>query len=225
MRTSITTVLELGLMATAASAARADTYARVNKSSGTPKIVASCTPGQHLITGFKNILACLMALAFLIYPNVARAQNSRNSVSAYATSDKFTQSLIRGLTAKKFQVSKGYPEPYTFQNCVDYTYPSLKNCLLANPAAPYVTPVVKLWPDEYMDPAMANAFVEADPGYSMTYRLDPMEAIIIYGQMPPPGRYMGLQTWEVSESGKWKPKDYNQWANTPDPAFPNAVLV
>jgi hypothetical protein len=123
-----------------------------------------------------------------------------------------------------FQVTQGYPKLYTFQDCVNHTYPTLKNCFLANPAAPYVVPVVKSWPNEYVDPAMVNAFVETKPGYSASYRLDPREAIVIYGQMPPPGRYMGLQTWEFSEHGKWKPKDYNQWANTPDLPIPMQYL-
>ncbi len=69
-----------------------------------------------------------------------------------------------------------------------------------------------------------DAFVETDPGYSVTYRLDPREAVVIYGQMPPPGRYMGLQTWEFSEHGKWQPKDYNEWANTPDLPIPIQYL-
>lgn len=43
-----------------------------------PNRLSRSTPGQHLIAGFKDILACLLALAFLIYPNLARAQNSRN---------------------------------------------------------------------------------------------------------------------------------------------------
>ena len=138
--------------------------------------------------------------------------------------DEFTERLIRDLTEKGFQVSEGQAKPYTLQDCIDRTYPSLKNCFLANPAAPYVTPVVKTWPDEYVDPATVNAFVETDPGYSVTYRLDPREAIVMYGQMPPPGRYMGLQTWEFSEHGKWKRKDYNHWANTPDLPFPMQYL-
>ncbi|MRR34436.1 hypothetical protein EG829_07005 [bacterium] len=47
---------------------------------------------------------------------------------------------------------------------------------------------------------------------------------MIYGLMPPPGRYMGLQTWEFSKHGKWKPKDYDQWADTPDLPFPMQYL-
>jgi hypothetical protein len=47
MRTLMTAFLALGLMAIAVSAARADTFACVNKSSGEVKIVASCTVGTN----------------------------------------------------------------------------------------------------------------------------------------------------------------------------------
>jgi hypothetical protein len=132
--------------------------------------------------------------------------------------------MIHSLKMSGFQVSQGYPKLYTFQDCIDHTYPSLKNCFLANPAAPYVLPVLKLWPDEYEDPAMVNAILETKPGYSATYRLDPREAIVIFGQMPPPGRYMGLQTFEFSQHGNWRDIDYDQWANTPNLPLPIQFL-
>ena len=47
MRTLTAGALALGLMAIAASAARADTFACVNNSSGEVKIVASCTVGTN----------------------------------------------------------------------------------------------------------------------------------------------------------------------------------
>ncbi len=144
--------------------------------------------------------------------------------SGGGSADEFTEKLVADLTASGFQVSQGYPKLYTLQDCIDHTYPSLKNCFQANPASPYVIPIVKLWPDEYVAPAMVNAFVETQPGYSATYRLDEREAIVMYGRMPPPGRYMGLQTWAFSQDGKWKPEDYNQWANTPDLPFPIQYL-
>jgi len=73
-----------------------------------------------------------------------------------------------------------------------------------------VMPVVKSWPDEYVDPAMKNGFGRTRPGYSVTYRLDPREAIILFGRMPPPAKYMGLQTWMFTtgwalEERPWDP--------------------
>ena len=113
---------------------------------------------------------------------------------------------------------------YTIEDCIHYTYPALKNCFGANPAAPYVIPVVKLWPDEYLDPAQVDSIMDTNTGSTTMYRLDPREAIVIYGLMPPPGRYMGLQTWQFSEHARWKTKDYNQWADEPDLAFPMQYL-
>lgn len=106
----------------------------------------------------------------------------------------FEQQLIRELRSRDLEVSVGYPRVYSQADCA-YSYPVFKNCFGNNPAAPYVMPVVKSWPDEYVDPAMKNGFGRTRPGYSVTYRLDPREAIILFGRMPPPARYMGLQTW------------------------------
>lgn len=100
----------------------------------------------------------------------------------------------------------------------------LKNCFANNPAAPYVTPVVKTWPGEYVNPAAVNAFGRTRPGYTTTYRLDPRDAIVMYGKMPPPGRYMGLQTWEFSQHGRWKARDYLKWARTPNRPVPMQYL-
>ena len=138
--------------------------------------------------------------------------------------DEFTQVLARHLTEKGFQVSQGYPMVYTMDDCHAHSYPAFKNCFQANPAAPYVLPVVKSWPDEYVDPAVRNGFVETLPGYSATFRLDLGEAIVLYGKMPPEGRYMGLQTWEFSQHGRWRPKDYSQWASVENLPFPIQYL-
>jgi hypothetical protein len=47
MKTLMVSVLAVGLMAIVASAARADTFACVNNSSGTVKVVPSCTVGTN----------------------------------------------------------------------------------------------------------------------------------------------------------------------------------
>lgn len=72
-------------------------------------------------------------------------------------------------------------------------------CYANNPASPYVTAIVKSWKHEFVDPATVNAWGKTRPGYSTSYRLDPREAIVVYGKMPPParymGRYMGLESY------------------------------
>ncbi|WES63823.1 hypothetical protein P0L94_15290 [Microbacter sp. GSS18] len=109
------------------------------------------------------------------------------------------QSVIRDLEKQGYEVSVGYPLLYTQDLCDRYTYETFHNCFANNPASPYVIPVVKSWPDEYVDPSTVNGFGKTRPGYSATYRLDEREAIVILGEMPPEGRYMGLQSWVFSQ--------------------------
>jgi hypothetical protein len=96
----------------------------------------------------------------------------------------FVQRLIGELRTSGLEVSVGYPRLYTQADCA-YSYRVFHNCFGNNPASPYVMPVVKSWPEEYVDPAMENGFGRTRPGYSVTYRLDPREAIILFGRMPP----------------------------------------
>jgi len=130
----------------------------------------------------------------------------------------FTERLIRQLRSHDLEVSVGYSRVYTPADCA-YTYPVFHNCLGNNPASPYVMPVVKSWPEEYVDPAMENGLGRTRPGYSVTYRLDPREAIIWFGRMPPPARYMGLQTWIVTTRGVnesppplWNEEEYDNYS-------------
>lgn len=125
------------------------------------------------------------------------------------------ETLIDDLEKSGFQVNPGYPMVYG-DACKDYTYPALQSCFGNNPVSPYVIPVVKAWPDEYVGPTPVNAFGPVRPGYIPTYRLDPRDAIVIYGQMPPPGKYMSVTTYDWTQHGRWKNKDYNKWANTPN---------
>ena len=134
-----------------------------------------------------------------------------------SSSVPFTEALISKLRSNGMEVSEGYPTLYTQADCA-YSYPVYHNCFGNNPAAPYVLPVVKSWPDEYVDPAMDNSMVSTPPGYSATYRLDPREAIIVFGRMPPPARYMGLQTWIwstewLSEDSPWNEEACSYYAS------------
>jgi len=80
-----------------------------------------------------------------------------------------------------------------------------------------VLPIVRSWPEEYVDPAMKDAFGPTRPGFSATYRLDPTEAIIVYGKMPPKAKYMGLQSWVfttgyLSDGTSWNAQAYSKAA-------------
>jgi len=174
------------------------------------------------------VLLGAFALILLAQSGIANANDRQSGGSLARASDPipdvFTENLISDLVASGFKVREGYPMLYPLDACIDYTYPLLGSCFGNNPAAPYVMPVVQSWPDEYIDPDTVDAWGETAPGFSATYRLDQREAIVIYGQMPPPGKYMGLQTLVFSTHGKWKPKDYNLWLKTPNLPFPIQFL-
>lgn len=148
-------------------------------------------------------------------PN-GQQQASQGSVAEPAITDEFTEALIGDLKQSGFQVSDGYPLLYEKEACAKYTYPALHSCFGNNPVSPYVIPMVKAWPNEYVGPTPVNTFGEVRPGYIPTYRLNPRDAVIIYGQMPPPGKYFSLVTYEWSQHGRWKTKDFERWENTPN---------
>lgn len=128
------------------------------------------------------------------------ATSQRNAVPP-AVAD-LARRLSRDLTQQGYKVAQGYMKLYTKADCV-YSYKVMKSCFANNPAAPYILPVLPSWPDEHVDPATVNAFGKTRPGYNVSYRLDPKEAIVVFGVLPPPGRYMGLQSYLFTRLGRF----------------------
>jgi len=126
---------------------------------------------------------------------------------------KLTAALVEALRRKNLEVTPGYTHLWTQEDCDNFTYPVLRNCFGNNPASPYVVSVVKRWPEEYADPRTENALGKTPPGYTSLPRLDPREAIIIFGQMPPPARYFGEQSWVFTKQGGWRSQDYDEVAD------------
>lgn len=171
-----------------------------------------------MITHRKTLLRLLVVLFILfggVSPVLADNIIAENKVPGQIES-KAHRMLVHDFIAGGFQVNPGYPMLYEKEACASYTYPALQSCFGNNPVSPYVIPVVKAWPNEYVGPTPVNTFGEVRPGYIPTYRLDPRDAVVIYGHMPPPGNYLSLVTYEWSQHGRWKAKDYSQWANTPN---------
>lgn len=124
------------------------------------------------------------------------------------------------LRASGFRVNPGYPMLYAGDGCSTYTYPAMKSCFGNNPVSPYVIAAVKAWPNEHVGPTPTNVFGPVRAGYVPTYRLGPRDAVVIYGKMPPPGKYLALQTYEWSQPGHWKTKDYLKWEQAPYRPYP-----
>ncbi|AHF00275.1 hypothetical protein [Thioalkalivibrio paradoxus] len=142
------------------------------------------------------LLAVFSVHAFSQTPRIDK-EVPGNAVTAKGGLEQFTRVLIRELNSIGFEVTRGYPHLWTMEDC-DLTFAVTLNCYANNPASPYVLAAVQPWPEEFVDPATTNVYGKTRPGYSSTYRLDPREAIVIFGRMPPPGKYMGLQSYVFS---------------------------
>ena len=108
--------------------------------------------------------------------------------------ESVTRRLMNSLKKEGFQVERGYFKLYTEDDC-QYSYEEMKNCYGNNPAAPYVFFSIPSWPEEFIDEATDNAFGPNLEGFSTSYRIDPREAIIILGVLPPQASYFGLQSY------------------------------
>jgi hypothetical protein len=154
-----------------------------------------------------------LASALIAAPRGVAAPGGQSPATAQASAAKrarFTEMLVNDLKGSGFQVSRGYAGVWNLQNCDRYTFPIMGTCYGINPANPYVVPIVKSWKDEFVDPAMVNVLGKTRRGYSATHRFDPREAIVVFGKLPPPARYMGLQTWVwtkrwLTDDQPWNP--------------------
>ena len=104
------------------------------------------------------------------------------------------------LSSRGFAVASGYFRLYTREDC-QYSYPVMHTCYGNNPAAPYVTFAVPPWPEEHVAPSLHEAFGQTREDFSTTFRFDPREALVIFGQLPPPAAYFGMQTYLFTRSG------------------------
>ena len=164
-----------------------------------------------------TLTAALVFLALVPPDSIVRADTDavpQNKVPAAVESA--AQSLTNELVRARYQVLRGYFKLYTIDEC-DVSYAVMRTCFGNNPAAPYVLPVVPPWhgpigKSEWVDPATRNAVGVTAPGYSISYRLDPREALVILAKMPPPAKYFGIQTYIFTRAGKlYKGSPQYQW--------------
>ena len=147
---------------------------------------------------FKKVFLSFAAILLLI-PGCSSNDNSSTG-SPSAAVEAYVQKITDDLTSRGFDVMRGYFKLYTQDDC-SYSYEKMKSCFGNNPAAPYVLPVVPLWPDEFADPATHWVFGPTKVGQEATYRFDPREAVVIIGFLPPPAAYMGMQTYLFTREG------------------------
>lgn len=79
--------------------------------------------------GYLLVLAMLLSGLASAPQAQSRAATPRDrqqySVAEAATTGEFTETLVADLTARRFQVSEGYPMLYPLDACINYTYPLL----------------------------------------------------------------------------------------------------
>jgi hypothetical protein len=114
--------------------------------------------------------------------------------------------LTKELEARGYEVARGSFKLFTIADC-KYPIAVIGNCLGNNPAAPYIIPALPLWPDETIDRSLSGLLGPFPGGASPTFRLDHREAVVIVGQMPPPARYFGVQTYVFTRTATLNPAD------------------
>jgi hypothetical protein len=139
----------------------------------------------------------------------------KNQADLPSSVEQTTNRVIEALTSRGFEVSRGYFRLYTQDDCT-YSFEVMESCYGNNPAAPYVTFAVQSWqPEEFLDPATRNAIGLIEEGYTGTFRFDPKEAILVFGRMPPPAAYFGLQTYLFTREGTFNTdSDTYRWIKT-----------
>jgi hypothetical protein len=166
--------------------------------------------------GCSLALGALVAGFALLPPAQGRPSMDRpepgDGAAATPTNGTLTKALVRELKRRNLEVTLGYTRLYVQEDCDNYTYPKMRNCFGNNPASPYQTVIVKRWRNEYADPRTKDAFGKTGPRFTAFPRLDRREAIIVMGTMPPPARYMGLQTWIMTKQGRWTAESYDEIA-------------
>jgi hypothetical protein len=156
--------------------------------------------------GFVILTAVLLTTALLgsavrSRPALAGSSNPGDHNKVPSDVKELADKLTKDLKKKHYEVAQGYMKLWTQADCDKYDYPIMKSCFANNPAAPYAVPVVPSWPDEFVDPATRNVFGKPDPGFSVSHRFDPREAVVVFGVLPPTSRYMGLQLYLFSQDG------------------------
>lgn len=160
-------------------------------------------------------------IAFLILTgcssdNGAAPNNNGPKNNVPASVEMQAQLLSADLIAQGYEVTRGYFKLYTQDDCT-YSYVQMKTCYANNPAAPYIVFGVQPWPEEFVDPATNMALGRFYPGYSGSFRFDPREAIVIFGILPPPAAYFGMQTYLFTREGTFDTTSptYQYIANNP----------
>lgn len=146
------------------------------------------------------------AIALLFAATHTQAIEAKTSHPLPISLEQKVQSFGAELAAKGFEIGRGDFHLFSIEDC-KYAIESIGNCLGNNPTAPYIIPTVPLWPNEYVDKNMQNLLGPIADNMGWTHRLGEREAIVVMAQLPPKGRYFGIQPYIFSREGDLNPAD------------------
>jgi hypothetical protein len=146
------------------------------------------------------------AIALLFAATHTQAMEKKGSHPLPISLEQKVQRFEEEIAAKGFEMGRGDVHLFTIEDC-KYAIASIGNCLGNNPTAPYIIPTVPLWPNEYADINMQNLLGPVADNMGWTHRLGEREAIVVMAQLPPEGRYFGIQPYIFSREGNLNPSD------------------
>ncbi|MEY4631514.1 MAG: hypothetical protein RIQ81_1634 [Pseudomonadota bacterium] len=135
--------------------------------------------------------------------------------------EKRIEEFRTSLADKGYETVRGGFHLFNIEDC-KYAIKTIGNCMGNNPTAPYVIPTLPRWPDEFIDPSMEGLIGPTELNTGWTWRMDPQEAIVILGQLPPKARYFGLQSYIFTRDVEPNPSDLI--FQTLDDAFMKSIL-
>ncbi|WP_133717750.1 hypothetical protein [Methylocaldum gracile] len=169
-------------------------------------------------------MLCFAFAAMIAFASAANSENngSSNDNQLPESLEQKVRNLRTDLEAKGYEVARGAWNLFRIEDC-KFALETIGNCLGNNPAAPYLIPSVPLWPDEFVDQNMRDLLGPTPGDTWWTYRLDEREALVVLAQLPPPGRYFGIQTYIFTREGEIDTTDEIYQSVTDDP-FMQSIL-
>lgn len=175
----------------------------------------------------------LVAFSLALFPSSFWAQNHASPAATDPLSNinrlpaalEQTVGLLRtDLATEGFAVARGY---WTLWGADDCKYPlqSVGYCYGNNPTAPYVLAMVPTWNDEYVDQRFHHLLNQPMRNMSAIHRLDPREALVIVGQLPPSARYFAISSNVFTREAAFNPNDPIYQKLSTMPAFSDPLLL
>jgi hypothetical protein len=159
------------------------------------------------MTSGKCYLGCVATLLCALFGRADAATDPLSKVNRLPASlETVVRQVTGGLAGNGYEVQRGYWALWGSDQC-KYTVRVLGRCFGPNPTAPYAMAFLPRWRDEYVDRTLHNVFGPERRGYSPIFRLHEAEALIIMAEMPPPGSYLGLQTYVFTRQAEINRKD------------------